>query len=54
MSAPRPCACALAEKDAPTRSGQDTCAIVVAGGVGQRFGDPRGKQYVELCGLPIA
>lgn len=54
MSAPRPCACALAEKDAATRSGRDTCAIVVAGGVGSRFGDPRGKQYVELCGLPIA
>lgn len=30
----------------------DTCAIVAAGGLGMRFGDPRGKQYVELCGLP--
>ena len=31
----------------------DTCAIVAAGGLGMRFGDPRGKQYVELCGLPV-
>ena len=33
--------------------GCDTCAIIVAGGSGERFGDPRGKQFVELCGLPI-
>ncbi len=31
----------------------DTCAVVAAGGLGLRFGDPRGKQYVELCGLPV-
>lgn len=31
----------------------DTCAIVAAGGVGERFGYARGKQYVELCGLPL-
>ena len=31
----------------------DTCAIVAAGGLGLRFGDPRGKQYVEVCGLPV-
>ena len=31
----------------------DTCALIVAGGSGERFGDPRGKQFVELCGLPI-
>ena len=31
----------------------DTCAIVAAGGLGMRFGDPRGKQYVEICGLPV-
>lgn len=31
----------------------DTCAIVVAGGLGLRFGDPRGKQFVEVCGLPV-
>ena len=33
--------------------GADTCAVIVAGGSGERFGDPRGKQFVELCGLPI-
>ena len=32
----------------------DTCAVIVAGGVGSRFGDARGKQFVELCGLPLA
>lgn len=32
---------------------RDTCAIIAAGGLGLRFGDPNGKQYVELCGLPV-
>lgn len=32
---------------------QDTCAIIAAGGLGLRFGDPRGKQYVEVAGLPV-
>ena len=54
MSAPRPCACVRAQKVGSSPSGPDTCAIVVAGGSGTRFGDPRGKQYVELCGMPIA
>ncbi|WP_245579095.1 2-C-methyl-D-erythritol 4-phosphate cytidylyltransferase [Atopobium fossor] len=31
----------------------DTCAIIAAGGSGVRFGDPRGKQFVDLCGLPL-
>ena len=31
----------------------DTCAIVVAGGSGERFGDPRGKQFVPVAGLPM-
>ena len=31
----------------------DTCAIIAAGGSGVRFGDPRGKQFVNLCGLPL-
>lgn len=31
----------------------DTCAVIAAGGLGMRFGDPHGKQYVELCGLPV-
>lgn len=31
----------------------DTCAVIAAGGLGMRFGDPRGKQYVELCGMPV-
>jgi 2-C-methyl-D-erythritol 4-phosphate cytidylyltransferase len=29
------------------------CAVVVAGGVGERFGRPEGKQFVELCGMPV-
>lgn len=36
-----------------TKAPADTCAIVAAGGLGMRFGDPRGKQYVELCGMPM-
>lgn len=32
---------------------QDTCAIIAAGGLGTRFGDARGKQYVEACGRRI-
>lgn len=31
----------------------DTCGIVVAGGAGERFGDPRGKQFVDLAGMPL-
>jgi len=31
----------------------DCCALLVAGGSGERFGDPRGKQFVDLCGLPL-
>ena len=47
------CACTQAERLGSTPAGADTCAIIVAGGSGERFGDPRGKQFVELCGLPI-
>lgn len=46
----------MARVTAPARriaSAADTCAIVAAGGLGMRFGDPRGKQYVEICGLPV-
>ena len=35
------------------RPRRDTCAIVVAGGSGERFGDPRGKQFVDLAGMPL-
>ena len=35
-----------------SRSG-DTCAVIVAGGTGERFGDPRGKQFVPIAGLPM-
>lgn len=28
-------------------------AIIVAGGVGERFGDPRGKQLARVAGLPV-
>ena len=47
------CACAQRERLGSAEEGPDTCAIIVAGGSGERFGDPRGKQFVELCGLPI-
>lgn len=48
-----PCACAYAQRLGTRESGSDTCAIVLAGGSGERFGDPRGKQFVDLLGLPL-
>lgn len=50
---PTPCLCACAERIEPGVGKPDTCAIVVAGGSGERFGDPRGKQFVDLAGLPL-
>ncbi len=47
------CACACPERLGSKEAGSDTCAIVLAGGSGERFGDPRGKQFVELCDLPL-
>lgn len=52
-AATTPCAQAAAERLGSAGGGADTCAIIVAGGRGERFGDPRGKQFVELCGLPL-
>lgn len=31
----------------------DTCAVIVAGGSGQRFGNPGGKQLVDVAGRPL-
>lgn len=47
------CACAQPDRLGEANAGADTCAIIVAGGSGERFGDPRGKQFVELLGLPL-
>ena len=47
------CPCAEQERVGTPAEGPDTCAVIVAGGSGERFGDPRGKQFVQLCGLPI-
>lgn len=47
------CACAERMRLGTEGEGPDTCAIIVAGGSGTRFGDARGKQFVELCGLPV-
>ena len=46
---PEACACRVGSAEPPA----DTCAVIVAGGSGERFGDPRGKQFVELAGLPL-
>ncbi|MEE1159753.1 MAG: 2-C-methyl-D-erythritol 4-phosphate cytidylyltransferase [Atopobiaceae bacterium] len=54
MSEISACACAQAQLVSSREDAADTCAIIVAGGSGERFGDPRGKQFVELGGLPIA
>lgn len=48
-----PCPCVCAERVDVPAGEADTCAIVVAGGSGERFGDPRGKQFVDLAGLPL-
>lgn len=47
------CTCPCAERVENSKPQADTVAIVVAGGSGERFGDPRGKQFVDLCGLPL-
>lgn len=31
----------------------DTAIVIAAGGLGERFGDPNGKQFVSLCGRPL-
>ena len=46
-----PCACQ--ERSDDVASGADTSAIVLGAGAGARFGDARGKQFVELAGMPI-
>ena len=46
-------ALACPERIVEEACGADTCAIILAGGSGERFGDPRGKQFVELAGLPL-
>ena len=53
MSGAVPCAYAQAERIDAAGNAADTCAVIVAGGSGERFGDPRGKQFVELAGLPL-
>ena len=50
---PNVCSCAEAKPVGAPAQGPDTCAIILAGGTGERFGDPRGKQFVDLCGLPL-
>lgn len=53
MSGAVPCTCAQTQKVGAHHGDADTCAVIVAGGSGERFGDPRGKQFVELAGLPL-
>lgn len=53
MSGLATCTHARAQQTDSSMQTSDTCAIVVAGGSGQRFGDPRGKQFVDLLGLPL-
>jgi 2-C-methyl-D-erythritol 4-phosphate cytidylyltransferase len=36
-----------------SRHPSDVCAVIAAGGAGERFGDPRGKQFVDVAGLPM-
>ena len=52
MSA-KTCVCAEPTRLAQQAGVADSCAIIVAGGSGTRFGSPLGKQFVGLCGLPL-
>lgn len=51
--AAEPLCAPFAQADGVSGDKPDTCAVIVAGGSGERFGDPRGKQFVDLCGLPV-
>lgn len=53
MAGDAPCAQACAQRLGTAERPADTHAVIVAGGTGERFGDPRGKQFVDLCGLPL-
>ena len=54
MSAGFTCAEAVRQRVEAPESGADTCAIIAAGGLGERFGYAPGKQFALLCGLPLA
>ncbi len=52
------CSWETLSRPAPLRAaealgGQDCCAVIVAGGSGERFGNPGGKQLYPICGLPM-
>lgn len=53
MSGMVACPSAQAQRVNAARAGADVCAVIVAGGSGERFGDPRGKQFIDLMGLPL-
>lgn len=38
------------KEQSPTK---DTCALILSGGHGERFGNPGGKQLYPLCGIPM-
>ena len=44
---------AAAGAASPTGSMPQVCAVVVAGGCGSRFGNPGGKQLVNVAGKPL-
>lgn len=44
---------AQVQRQGDCNADRSTCAIIVAGGLGQRFGNPVGKQYVSLAGMPV-
>lgn len=48
------CPCVAPERSRAEDRAPDTSVVIAAGGIGERFGDPIGKQFVDLCGLPLA
>lgn len=48
-----PCTACVAEPLGAAQGRGGVCAIIVAGGGGRRFGNPHGKQFVSLAGMPV-
>jgi len=53
MTGPARMTCPAPAAILPEEGGVRACAIVAAGGSGERFGNRGGKQLFELCGLPM-
>ena len=53
MTSATPLTCPAPSAVLPVEGGVRACAVIAAGGSGERFGNRGGKQLYELCGLPM-